>query len=383
MGFENKFYSQHKSLSFNDVLIQPTATSLVESRLDVDLTTKLTPNIMLQIPIIASPMDKVVNLHIAQLLRSRGGVACFHRFQTIESQLSEILQYKQWCVDNSHTDITVAAISAQYEDDEEIKRIKTLAPYVHAFVIDTAMGTNIKVLRSIEWIKRNFPAQEIIAGNIVNVEGAMTLINAGADSIRAGIGGGSACLTRIQTGCGRGQLTVLIECADVCKKHNVSLISDGGVSTPGDFAKALAAGADVAMMGAPLAGHEESPGEVYYKYSDHYFKGNDPIYLPGIGTRLAQDVDGLRQYKLYRGMASKELQQDWRGGLKLGTTYEGLQKYVESKGLLIETITNFTGGLRSSMSYCDSKTIGEFHQKAKFEKLSIGSQKESYDRSSN
>lgn len=376
MGFESKFYSQHKSLSFNDVLIQPTPTSSIQSRLDVCLTSQLTPKILLDVPIIASPMDKVVNLPVAQLMHSVGGAACFHRFQLPEAQLTEILEFQK----NNSSAVTIAAISAQCEGDE-LKRIQLLAPHVDAFVIDTAMGTNIKVLRSIEWVKRHYASVEIIAGNIVTMEGALTLINAGADAIRAGIGNGSACLTRIQTGCGRGQLTVLIECADICKKHNVSLISDGGVTTPGDFAKAIAAGADTVMMGSPLAGHNESPGETYYKYSDHYFKATDTIYLPGLGTRLAHEIDGLQQYKLYRGMASKELQQDWRGGLKAGTTFEGLQKFLRVKGSLQHTLDNFIGGLRSSMSYCDSKTITEFHIKAKFEKLSIGSQKESYDRS--
>lgn len=380
MGFENKFYSQHKSLSFNDVLIQPTAHSSIESRLDVQLQSSLTPKIKIKIPIIASPMDKVVNLQVAQILHNMGGVACFHRFQSAEAQHKEILDFKTSVQSHNPQPPIVAAISAQYEG-EELKRIQMLAPHVNAFIIDTAMGTNTRVLKSIEWIKQHYSHIDIIAGNIVTPEGALTLINAGADAIRAGIGNGSACLTRMQTGCGRGQLTVIIECADVCKKHNVSLISDGGVSSPGDFAKAIAAGADTVMMGSPLAGHEESPGDVYYKYSDHYFKGTDTIYLPGIGTRLAQDIDGLQQYKLYRGMASKELQQDWRGGLKAGTTHEGLQKYLRAKGPLQDTITNFIGGLRSSMSYCDSKTIYEFHNKAKFEKLSIGSQKESYDRS--
>lgn len=382
MGFENKFYSQHKSLSFNDVLIQPTAHSSIESRLDVQLDSKLTSNIKLKIPIIASPMDKVVNLPTAQVLHTLGGAACFHRFQSPEAQLTEVLNFIKWSqINTSSQQAVVAAISAQCEG-EELKRIQMLAPHTSAFIIDTAMGTNARVLKSIEWVKKHYPHIDVVAGNIVTPEGALTLINAGADAIRAGIGNGSACLTRIQTGCGRGQLTVIIECADVCKKYGVSLISDGGVSTPGDFAKAIAAGADIVMMGSPLAGHEESPGEIYFKYSDHYFKGTDTIYLPGIGTRLAQDIDGLQQYKLYRGMASKELQQDWRGGLKAGTTHEGLQKFLRAKGSLHDTITNFIGGLRSSMSYCDSKTIHEFHLKAKFEKLSIGSQKESYDRSS-
>ena len=383
MGIQDKFYSHYSSLGFDDVLIQPTSISSVESRLDVNLTTKLSKNLNVGVPIIVSPMDRVVNVKVASIMRMHGAAACFHRFQSIETQLGEVTALGNLNKDNTNNNKAVpvvAAISAQLTDQEEIKRMELLSPYVDAFVLDTAMGTNTKVLKTIEWLKRKFPKIDIIAGNVVTAEGTLTLINAGADGIRAGIGGGSACLTRLQTGVGRGQISVIIECAEVCAKYNVSLISDGGVHTPGDFAKAIAAGASMVMMGSPLAGHIESPGETYYKYSDHYFKAHDPIYIPGVGTRLAKDIDGLEQYKQYRGMASRELQEDWRGGLKPGTTYEGMQKYLRLRENLEQTLTNFIGGLRSAMSYCDAKTIEQFHKNAKFEKLAQGSVRESYER---
>jgi len=383
MGYENKFYSQHKSLTFDDVLIQPTEISHVESRLSVDLSSKLTKNIKIKTPILASPMDRVVNLDVALIMDSAGASACFHRFQDASYQLEEVKSFARRHIDpslwNNKTPV-IAAVSAQLEDQKELKRIEFLSESCQVLVIDTAMGTNIKVLRAIEHIKKTYPHLDIIAGNVVTPEGCMTLINAGADGIRTGIGNGSGCLTRIQTGVGRGQLSTIIECSDVCKKYGVSLISDGGHYKPGDVAKAIAAGADIVMMGSPLAGHNESPGTVYYKYKGHFFKADDLIFVEGVGQKRAADIAELEQYKQYRGMASKEAQEEWKGSLKAGTTYEGIQKHFKIKGPLIDTINNYIGGLRSSLSYCNSTNIEEFQKNAKFEKLSLGALRESYER---
>lgn len=376
MSFEDKFYSQHKSLSFNDVLIQPTDISNVCSRNDVKLKTRISKNILCDAPIIASPMDKVANLNIALELAKFGCVTCFHRFQSVEAQVKEVKEFKRLISDVP----ILGAISARLESNEEQLRIEELiAVGVDGLILDTAMGTNVKVLESLEKIKKKYQI-DIIAGNVVNEEGCRRLINAGADGIRLGIGNGSACLTRLQTGCGRGQLTALIECADICKENNVALISDGGMYSPGDFAKAIAAGANCVIMGSPLAGHIESPGEVFYKYRGHLFPIDAKVFVEGIGLRDVKDIEGLEKYKQYRGMASKELQTDFYGGVKTGTTHEGLQRYIKLKGNVKEAIIDYLGGLKSAMSYCNSLTIEEFHKNAKFEKLSTGSQKESYER---
>lgn len=375
MGYQDKFYSSHKSLTFDDVLIQPSEISYVESRLEVDLSTNLTTNVRLQVPIIASPMDRVTNLQVACEMARFGGAACFHRFQTIEAQLNEVIAFSSFCPEAP----IIAAISAQLDDEIEIKRIETLSKFVDCFIIDTAMGTNVKVLRSIEFIRNKFHNIDVIAGNVVTPEGCLTLLKAGAQGIRSGIGNGSGCLTRIQTGVGRGQLSTLIECADICKEYGVSLISDGGHHKPGDIAKAIAAGADVVMMGSPLAGHDESPGEILYLYKGHFFKSEDLIFIEGVGQRRASEIEGLLQYKQYRGMASREAQEDWKG-LKQGTTFEGVQKHLKTKGPLEETLKNFIGGLRSSLTYVNARNIKEFHKNAKFEKLSPGALKESYER---
>lgn len=379
MRYEDKFYSSKESLSFDDVLIIPTAISYNESRLSTDLTTNLSRNYKLKIPFLASPMDRVTNFKVATILAELGAASCFHRFQSIESQLEETECLKQYLTEDGSSPIVINAISAQIKDSYELMRIKTLADDTNIFIIDTAMGTNKRVLDAIKLIKDKYPHIDLIAGNVVTEEGCHTLIEAGVDGIRAGIGNGSGCLTRIQTGVGRGQLTTLMDCYKVCNAAGVSLISDGGHSKPGDANKAIAAGADIVMMGSPLSGHNESPGEVYYLYKGHYFQEDDLIFVEGLGQRRAKDIEGLLRFKQYRGMASKEAQEDWKG-LKAGTTHEGVQKYLKIKGSLEATIKNYIGGLRSSLTYVDATNLEEFKLKAKFEKLSSGSQKESYDR---
>ena len=381
MNYEDKFYSSKESLSFDDVLIIPTAISHNESRLSTNLSSNISRNYKLDIPFLASPMDRVTNLDVAYILSMLGGAACFHRFQYIETQLQATwnLKYPPLDLQFKTHPIIINAISAQVKDDYELSRIKMLAPYTNIFIIDTAMGTNKRVLDAIKLIKDLYPSIDLIAGNVVTAEGCKTLIDAGVDGIRIGIGNGVGCLTRIQTGVGRGQLTTLIDCSQICKEAGVTLISDGGHSKPGDANKALAAGADIVMMGSPLSGHDESPGEVHYLYKGHYFQETDLIFVEGIGQRAAKDIDGLPRFKQYRGMASREAQEDWKG-LKSGTTHEGVQRYLKIKGSLKDTIENYIGGLRSALTYVDATNLEEFKLKAKFERLSPGAQKESYDR---
>jgi IMP dehydrogenase len=379
---KDKFTSSEEGLSFNDVLIIPSAKSNVESRLDTDLTTQLTKDITIKVPIIASPMDRVVDLKVAHVMAQHGAIACFHRFQTVEQQLTQVILFsdQREHLDNPFKEYPMlAAIAAQLDDPTEAMRIKSLGEAflnsgrINAFVIDTAMGTNTKVLRTIEYLNKTYNSHStrinIIAGNVVSADACTTLINAGVHGIRVGIGSGSRCLTRMQTGVGRGQITALLDCASKCRQYDISIISDGGHYSPGDVAKALAAGANVVMMGSPLAAHEESPGPTYCLIDGDYV----------LASKL-RNPDSYPQYKEYRGMASKEAQVEWRGELKAGTTYEGKQDLLKVKGPLQDTLTNYIGGIRSAMTYVGASTLEQFYENSKFEKLSLGAQKESYER---
>jgi IMP dehydrogenase len=370
-----KFSSVPSSLSFDDVLILPKAKSRVKSRLDTDIKAKISRNFAVSTPFLASPMDRVVGMQSAQALVGAGASVCFHRFQDWELQLTSSTMIKS-VFPNA---IIINAISAQLDNQYELSRINSLAKISNIFIVDTAMGTNQRVLDAIKYLKDFYPGIDIIAGNVVTPEGCQALIEAGADGIRAGIGNGSGCLTRTQTGVGRGQLTTILECAPVCKEAGVSLISDGGHYKPGDANKAIAAGADIVMMGSPLAGHIESPSETFYLYKGHYFAEDEQIFIEGLGLKNVSSVPGLPKYKEYRGMASKEAQEDWKG-MKPGTTFEGIQKFVKLKGKVEKTIEMYVGGLRSSMTYVDSTTLDEYRENVVFELLSPSSQRESYDR---
>lgn len=366
-------FSNEVSLAFDDVLILPTATSKIESRLDVSLVSQIASK-KVDTPFLVSPMDKVVNLNIAVALAAKGIPCCFHRFQSVDDQVAQVSNFASW-----YPNIPViAAVSANIEDTSERNRIERLYQWCNIFVIDTAMGTNTKVLKAIEYIRKNFPGTGIIAGNVVTEAACSALVNAGVDGVRVGIGNGSHCITRKQTGVGRGNLSAIIECSKVCKPYKVTLICDGGVRSPGDASKALAAGADIVMMGSPFAAHKESPGKSFFFVEETYFdsqKEADEFKM------RSKSMSAVVEYKEYRGMASKEAQEDFKGSLKKGTTFEGMSSLIKLKGSIADTADNFLGGLRSSMTYVDASNLEEFRENVVFEQLSYGAQKESYDRS--
>ncbi|MBI2109099.1 MAG: IMP dehydrogenase [Parcubacteria group bacterium] len=212
-------------------------------------------------------------------------------------------------------------------------------------VIDIAHGHNARVLETVKMLRKKFGKKiEIIAGNIATSEAAIDLIKAGADALKIGIGPGAACTTRLVTGVGVPQLTAIQDVVKIARKHDVPVIADGGIKNSGDFSKALAAGADTAMIGRLLAGCKESPGE----------------YVMDRGTA----------YKYYRGMASHEAGNDKAvlDGGKDGFTRapEGASGKISYSGEAAMVISDLVSGLRSSMSYLGAHTLSEFSKNAEF-----------------
>ena len=202
---------------------------------------------------------------------------------------------------------------------------------VDVIVVDTAHGHSMDVVRMVERIKSTYPDLELIAGNVATAEATEDLIKAGADSIKVGMGPGSICTTRVIAGIGVPQITAIVDCAEVARKYNIPIIADGGIKYSGDIAKAIAAGADVVMLGNLFAGTEESPG--------------DTVILQG------------RSYKIYRGMGSLGAMCDGssdryfqEGNQKL--VPEGIEGRVPYRGYVSDTIFQLVGGLRASMGYC-------------------------------
>ncbi len=231
---------------------------------------------------------------------------------------------------------------------------------VDCIVIDTAHGHSQSVLDQVNRIKRVSNAVSIMAGNIATGDGARALIDAGADAIKVGIGPGSICTTRIVAGVGVPQLTAIMEAAEAAHKNDVPVIADGGIKFSGDLAKAIAAGADCAMIGSLLAGTDESPGEVFL------YQGRSYKAYRGMGSVGA----------MARGSADRYFQQDIKDTLKL--VPEGIEGQVPYKGPVGAVLHQLAGGLRAAMGYVGGATIPELQKRAQFVRISSAGLRESH-----
>lgn len=231
---------------------------------------------------------------------------------------------------------------------------------VDVVVIDTAHGHSSAVLAAVNRIKRESNKTQIIAGNVATADGAKALIDAGADAVKVGIGPGSICTTRIVAGVGVPQLTAVMDAAGAARRQNVPVIADGGIKFSGDLAKALAGGAEVAMIGSLLAGSEEAPGEI------QLYQGRSYKSYRGMGSLGA----------MARGSADRYFQKEVTDQMKL--VPEGIEGRVPFKGPVANIIHQLIGGLRASMGYVGAKDLGEMRAKAKFVKISSAGLRESH-----
>jgi len=227
-------------------------------------------------------------------------------------------------------------------------------------VIDTAHGHSKGVLEAVEKIKRVSNKTQIIAGNIATADGCKALIDAGADAVKVGIGPGSICTTRIVAGVGVPQLTAVMDAAKAAQKANVPVIADGGIKFSGDLAKALAGGAEVAMIGSLLAGSEEAPGEVIL------YQGRSYKSYRGMGSLGA----------MARGSADRYFQKEVTDQMKL--VPEGIEGRVPFKGAVANILHQLVGGLRAAMGYVGAANLGEMRTKAKFVKITSSGLRESH-----
>ena len=248
-----------------------------------------------------------------------------------------------------------AAIGVSKDMNDRLDAL--VAAKADVIIVDTAHGHSAGVLRTIKELKQAYSHIPVIAGNVATAAGTEALIEAGADAVKVGIGPGSICTTRVIAGIGVPQITAVYESAQVARRYGIPIIADGGIKYSGDIAKAIAAGANVVMMGNILAGTDESPGE----------------------TVIYQG----RSYKVYRGMGSL-------GAMKLGSkdryfqteakklVPEGIEGRVPYKGMLADTIFQMVGGLRASMGYCGCHTILEMIENTQFIQITAAGLKESH-----
>jgi len=333
----------YRGLSYDDVLIVPKYSD-IESRSQIDLKTRFTKNYNINIPLVASPMDTVCEYEMAIRLNQLGAVGIIHRFMSIEEQVQEINKLvihedvgEQPRFGNTYKLLpTCAAVGATGDYQERTSELAKAN--IDVILIDVAHGHTLHVKKAIEWIKSNYPDIDVIAGNIATAKGAVDLAEWGADAVRAGIGGGSHCSTRVMTSVGYPMATMLDEINRefIHRGINIPIIADGGIRTPGDVALALSLGADTVMIGSLFSGTKETPGPIHRD-------NNWPT---------------SSLYKQYRGAASYEA----KSATGQRTNHvEGVSSIVEFKGPVDRIVNEICDGVRSSMSYVGARDINEFH----------------------
>jgi len=470
-----------EALTFDDVLIKPGLSEILPS--DADIRTRITREISLNIPIIASAMDTVTEARMAIAMAQAGGLGVIHRNLEPEEQAAQVRQVKKFesgmvvnpvtihpgatlaqaldlmknhgisgipvvegagngkagklvgiltnrdvrfatdprqkvselmtkerlitvregvgqdeakrllhqhriekllVVDDKYRcvglitvkDIEKAVANPHACKDEQgrlrvaaattvgdagFKRTEGLIEAgVDLVVVDTAHGHSRAVLDAVRRIKRLSNAVQVVAGNVATSEGTKALIDSGADAIKVGIGPGSICTTRIVAGVGVPQLTAVMDAVEVARASETPVIADGGIKYSGDLAKAIAAGAQCAMVGSLLAGTDETPGEVFL------YQGRSYKTYRGMGSVGA----------MARGSADRYFQQDIKDTLKL--VPEGVEGQVPYKGAAATVLHQLTGGLRAAMGYVGARTLTEFHDKAVFVRISGAGLRESH-----
>lgn len=347
-----------EGLTFDDVLLIPQRSDVIPSQ--VDLASRM-GSIDLKIPLLSAAMDTVTDARLARALAAQGGLGILHRNLPVEEQAAEAA---------SVAGQGLPVGGAVGVGEEALRRARALAQAgASCIVVDTAHGHSRRVLETVRALKDALADQTVVAGNVATAEATEELIAAGADAVKIGVGPGSVCSTREVSGAGFPQITAILLCAEAARPHGVPIIADGGMKTSGDMVKALAAGASLVMLGHPLAGADEAPGEV--------------IQLNG------------RAYKRYRGMGSREAmaarlgaaaaaagdvrdryaQEDVQNPAKL--VPEGFAGLIPYRGPLADVIEQLVGGIRSGMGYVGARHLADLHERARFVRVTAAGRQES------
>ena len=464
------------ALTFDDVLLKPAASSVLPT--DADVSTQLTRNIRLNMPLLSAAMDTITEHQLAITMAQLGGMGIIHKNMTVEDHAREVAAVKRFEAGMVVNPVTISAdktlgdalalmqhhgisgipvtdpnsdklvgiltnrdvrfvddplqsvltlmtrdvvtVPEQVSHDEARKLFHThrieklvvvddnhhciglvtvkdmekaqtypdaakdssgrlrvgaaigagpdaseraealIGAGVDVLIVDTAHGHAEGVLKAVSTIRQLSNDVQIIGGNIATGEGAEALIDAGADAVKIGIGPGSICTTRMVAGVGIPQLTSIMDASEVCRKKGVPCIADGGIKYSGDLAKAIAAGADVAMIGSMLAGTDETPGEVYL------YQGRSYKAYRGMGSLGA----------MARGSADRYFQAEVSQPLKL--VPEGIEGQVPYKGPAGAVIHQMLGGLKAAMGYTGNATIADMQTKCDFVRISGAGLKESH-----
>jgi len=317
-----------KALTYDDVLLVPSYNHWESRRIvDISMTCRRS-KLRLDLPVMTANMDTITEAEMANFIGAKGGIGVLHRFMPIAENVSIFKR----CRFPAFVSIGCTA--------QELERAEALrdagATY---FCVDVAHAHAKYVGKTLKTVRELLGEQAcIMAGNVATYAGADFLASQGADIIKVGIGGGSVCTTRLKTGFGVPNLTAIHNCARVDR----SVVADGGIRYPGDIVKALAFGADFVMIGQMLAGTEPTPGPVIEKSAPN---------------------GEVERVKVYRGMASAEVAEDYCGGVAEWKTAEGIAMEVPYRPNADEIIADIVGGLRSGLTYGGAMTIRELQRK--------------------
>lgn len=330
-----------ESLAFDDLMLIP-KYSMIRSRSEVDLSLSFNKGFKFSFPFVPSNMKTITELTMAKLMYQCKSLAVFHRFTEFENQLKWLDEINTWGKDA--VKFIGFSIGVKEEDKDRIKQLADKGAQI--ICIDIAHGDSVQGLQMTSWIATNYPKVLLISGNVAMGEGAIRIWEAGADIVKVGIGAGSICLTRINTGNGVPSMTSLADCYEAKKYMEVKLgrqlaiMNDGGCKTPGDVVKALCF-ADLTMCGNLFAGSSETPGELI----------------------TAKD-GGI--YKSYVGSSTHR-----------GTYSEGVEAMVRYKGETTAVIQSISEGVRSGLSYQGAYNLQDLKKNPKFVKITTAGMHES------
>ena len=335
------------ALTFDDVLLVPAYSEVLPR--EVSTKARFTRNISLNIPIVSAAMDTVSEKAMAIMLARKGGISVVHKNMSIEAQARQIREVKEYpaegdkipCLDAEGRLRVAAGVGIT---TDVLDRVTALVEAgVDAIVLDSAHGDSHGVVEALRKIKAVYPELDTVVGNIATAEAAVRLIEAGADSLKVGIGPGSICTTRIIAGVGVPQISAIYDVAKAAEGSGVPVIADGGLRYSGDIVKALAAGGDSVMIGSMFAGTDEAPGEIFEE-NGRKFKS-----YRGMGSVDAMKAGSRDRYFQNGEDSTKKL------------VPEGVVARVPYKGSVGDIIYQLVGGIRSGMGYCGAADIDALH----------------------
>ena len=327
-------------LDYSDVLFRPKRSTL-QSRKDVNLKRtykfKYSNNEWTGIPIMAANMDGVGELEVAEKLSEFEMITCL----TKQHDVKRIQKYKK--IKSIYKNIALS-VGIKDEDFKRLDDVLKENNFINFICIDVANGYSEHFSKYLKNVREKYPTKTIIAGNVVTADMTQELVLSGADIVKVGIGPGSVCTTRIQTGVGYPQLSAVIECADAAHGLGAHIIADGGCTCPGDVAKGFGGGADFVMLGGMFAGHDEGGGKV--------IKSNGTKYIEFYGS--SSDTANKKHY----------------GGLSDYRSSEGKSVKIQYRGKLKDTISNILGGVRSSCTYVGAPSLKQLSKCTTFVRVS-------------